>query len=92
MEPNGLKKALLHLIAILQDNVSFTKFCGGRIFIFKMGTVIPLGYYKLPAAKGCLYLYNTALFIISFQEQENESSFLHSLTIFFPSLLPLGKH
>lgn len=50
---------------ILQNNVSFTKFYSVRIFIFKMGTSIPLGYYKLPAAEGCLYLYNIALFIIS---------------------------
>jgi len=65
LEPNDLKKALLHLMAILQNNVSFRKCYGVRIFIFKMGTLIPLGYCKLPAAEGCLYLYNSALFTIS---------------------------
>lgn len=65
MEPDDFKKALLHLLAVLQD-VSFTKRCSVRILIFKMGTLIPLGYYKLPATQDCLYLYNTALFIISF--------------------------
>lgn len=53
------------LTAILQNTVSFTKCYGVRISIFKMGTPIPLGYYKLTATEGCLYLYNTALFIIS---------------------------
>lgn len=79
-------------MAILQDNVSFTKCCGGRIFIFKMGTVIPLGYYKLPAAKSCLYLYNTALFIISSSGAGEYEFFPSQFDYFFSSLLPLGKH
>lgn len=57
-----------------------------------MGTVIPLGYYKLPAAKGCLYLYNTALFIISFSGAGEDEFFPSQFDYLFSSLLPLGKH
>lgn len=42
------KKALLRVLAILSNNVLLTKFYSVKIFIFKMGTLIPLSYYNLP--------------------------------------------